>query len=118
MGCAGESAGRGRRSPLSWSLTSRSTLSIPVATHIPTTVVAAILLGTLLFFRNDFYAVGDRRTRWLALWVFLGLAVADIVIGLGYLSANTLAGSYSLVTRVGRCPVRDRGGIRSHRVRF
>ncbi len=70
------------------------------APHIPTTVVAAILLGTLLFFRNDFYAVGDRRTRWLALWVFLGLVVADIVIGLGYLSASTLAGSYSFSARL------------------
>jgi lysyl-tRNA synthetase, class II len=68
--------------------------------HIPTTVVAAVLLGTLLFFRNDFYAVGDRRTRWLALWVFLGLAVTDIAIGLGYLSVNALAGSYSVATRI------------------
>jgi len=73
----------------------------PHATHIPTTAVAAILLGTLLFFRNDFYAVGDRRTRWLALWVFLGLAVTDVVIGLGYLSVNALNGTESLVTRVG-----------------
>ena len=55
---------------------------------------------TLLFFRNDFYAVGDRRTRWLALWVFLGLAVTDIAIGLGYLSVNALAGSYSMTTRM------------------
>ena len=55
----------------------------PRAPHVPTMVVAAILLGLLLFFRNDFYAVGDRRTRWLALWVFLGLVVADIAIGLG-----------------------------------
>ncbi len=73
----------------------------PRATHIPTTAVAAILLGTLLFFRNDFYAVGDRRTRWLALWVFLGLALTDVVIGLGYLSVNALNGTYSMVTRVG-----------------
>ena len=70
------------------------------ATHVPTTVVAAILLGTLLFFRNDFYAIGDRRTRWRALWVFLGLVVADIAIGLGYLSVNALDGSYSLATRL------------------
>ena len=33
------------------------------AMHIPTTVVAVILLGTLLAFHRDFYAVGDRRTR-------------------------------------------------------
>ncbi len=68
--------------------------------HIPTTVVAAILLGTLLFFRNDFYAVGDRRTRWLALWVFFGLAVADIAIGLGYLSVNALDDNFPMPTRI------------------
>jgi lysyl-tRNA synthetase class 2 len=68
--------------------------------HIPTTAVAVILLGTLLFFRRDFYAVGDRRTRWLAFWVFLGLAVADIAIGLGYLSVSRLASSYSFPTRL------------------
>src|SRR6202042_2733748 len=58
--------------------------------HIPTTVVAVVLLGTLLYARRDFYAVGDRRTRWLALWVFFGLAVADLLIGLGYLSVSGL----------------------------
>ena len=68
--------------------------------HIPTTAVAVILLGTLLYFRRDFYAVGDRRTRWLAFWVFLGLAVADIAIGLGYLSVSALASSYSFPTRL------------------
>jgi lysyl-tRNA synthetase class 2 len=68
--------------------------------RLPTTVVAVILLGTLLAFHRDFYAVGDRRTRWLAFWVFLGLAVADLVIGLGYLSVSRLASSYSLPTRL------------------
>src|ERR1700761_5748207 len=68
--------------------------------HLPTTVVAAILLGTLLYFHRDFYAVGDWRTRWLALWAFLGLAVADMLIGLTYLSVSPLAGSYSVPTRL------------------
>jgi lysyl-tRNA synthetase, class II len=68
--------------------------------HIPTMVIGAILLGTLLFFRNDFYAVGDRRTRWLAVWVFLGLAVADIAIGLGYLSVNALDDNFPMPTRI------------------
>ena len=68
--------------------------------HIPTTVVAAILLGTLVYFRRDFYAVGDWRTRWLAFWVFIGLGLADLAIGLGYLSVSALANSYSLPTRL------------------
>jgi len=71
-----------------------------LSAHLPTTLVAVILLGTLLYFRKDFYAVGDWRTRWLALWVFVGLAVADIVISLGYLSANALNGSYSFPVRL------------------
>jgi lysyl-tRNA synthetase, class II len=70
------------------------------AVHLPTVVVAAVLFVSLLAFHRDFYAVGDRRTRWLAAWVFLGLAVADIAIGLGYLSVSRLASSYSLPTRL------------------
>ncbi len=70
------------------------------AAHVPTGVVAAGLLVTLLYFRDEFYAVGDTRTRWRALWVFLGLAVADVAIGLGYLAAGRLNGSYSLLDRV------------------
>src|ERR1700759_2423078 len=68
--------------------------------HIPTTVVAVILLGTLLYFRRDFYAVGDWRTRWLAFWGFLGLAVAGIALGLGYLPVSGLASSSSSPTRL------------------
>jgi lysyl-tRNA synthetase, class II len=70
------------------------------AAHLPTTVVAAVLFVSLLAFHRDFYAVGDRRTRWLAAWVFLGLAVADIAISLGYLSVSRLASSYSFPTRL------------------
>jgi lysyl-tRNA synthetase, class II len=72
----------------------------PHTPRIPSTFVACVLLATLLYFRDDFYAVGDRRTRWLALWVFAGLAAADLAIGLGYLSASALNGSYSLAARV------------------
>jgi lysyl-tRNA synthetase, class II len=70
------------------------------APHPPTTIVAGVLLVMLVYFRDDFYAVGDRRNRWLALWVFAGLVVADIAIGLGYISAARLNGAYSLGTRV------------------
>src|ERR1035438_5847188 len=47
--------------------------------HFPrmiTAVVAASVLVALLYFRDEFYAVGDPRTRWRALVVFAGLVVA------------------------------------------
>jgi len=64
-------------------------------------VVAIVLLAVLLFFHEDFYALGDPRTRgWNALQVFGILAVADLAIGLGYLAMGPLDGSYSLPERV------------------
>jgi lysyl-tRNA synthetase, class II len=68
--------------------------------RVPTTIVAGVLLVMLLVFRDQFYAIGDRRTRWLALWVFAGLVVADLAIGIGYISASRLNGTYPLSTRV------------------
>jgi lysyl-tRNA synthetase, class II len=64
-------------------------------------VVAAIVLAALLWFRNEFYAVGDPRRRWSALVVFAGLVVADVAIGLTYiLLARGLARDYSLTQRI------------------
>jgi lysyl-tRNA synthetase, class II len=64
-------------------------------------VVAIVLLAVLLFFHEDFYALGDPRTRgWNALSVFGVLAAADLAIGLGYLAMGPLAGSYSPYERV------------------
>ncbi|HWG01633.1 MAG TPA: phosphatidylglycerol lysyltransferase domain-containing protein [Trebonia sp.] len=63
-------------------------------------IVAVVLLGVLLYFHEDFYAVGDPRTRWNALGVFLGLVVADLAIGLGYLATGGLAGGYPVPERV------------------
>ena len=64
-------------------------------------VVAIVLLGVLLFFHEDFYALGDPRTRgWNALRVFGILAVADLAIGLGYLAVGPLDGTYSFTERV------------------
>ena len=69
--------------------------------RIITAVVSALLVGALLYFRREFYAVGDPRTRWRAVWVFLGLVVADVAIGLTYiLLARGLAQDYSLWQRV------------------
>jgi lysyl-tRNA synthetase, class II len=71
-------------------------------THrIPTTIVAGILLIALVYFRNQFYAEGDPRTRWRALWAFGALIVADVVIGCSYiLLARHLVTNYSLSQRV------------------
>ena len=69
--------------------------------RIVTALVSALLVAALLYFRAEFYAVGDPRTRWRALWVFLGLVVADVAIGLTYiLLARGLAHDYSLWQRV------------------
>ena len=69
--------------------------------RIVTAIVSALLVAALLYFRAEFYAVGDPRTRWRALWVFLGLVLADVAIGLTYiLLARGLAQDYSLWQRV------------------
>ena len=82
-------------------------LAFDIAIHFATThrittaVVALVLLIALLYFRDEFYAEGDPRRRWRALWVFAGLIVADVVIGLTYiLLAKGLATNYSLGQRV------------------
>ena len=68
--------------------------------RIVTSVVSLLLLGALLHYRDEFYAVGDPRTRWRALWVFCALVVADVAIGLTYiLLARGLAQDYSLWQR-------------------
>jgi lysyl-tRNA synthetase, class II len=64
-------------------------------------IAAAVVLAILLYFRDEFYAVGDPRTRWRAGWVFVVLLTADIAIGLTYiLLARHLARDYSLSERV------------------
>src|SRR6516225_10672570 len=61
---------------------------------------AAAVLVVLLYFRGEFYAVGDPRTRWRAAGVFVGLVIADVAIGLTYmLLARHLAEDYSLWQR-------------------
>src|SRR5215467_9116848 len=61
---------------------------------------AVAVLAVLLFFRSEFYAVGDPRTRWRAAGVFVGLVIADVAIGLTYmLLARHLGEDYSLWQR-------------------
>jgi lysyl-tRNA synthetase class 2 len=82
-------------------------LAFDIAIHflhsmrIPTAVVSLVLLIALLYFRDEFYAEGDPRTRWRALWVAAALVVADVAIGLTYiLLARGLEADYSLGQRV------------------
>ncbi|HZC41790.1 MAG TPA: phosphatidylglycerol lysyltransferase domain-containing protein [Streptosporangiaceae bacterium] len=71
--------------------------------HVPRLVpgvASALVLGGLLYYREEFQAVGDPRTRWRAAGVFAGLVAADIAIGLTYmLLAKGLAQDYSLWQR-------------------
>ena len=82
-------------------------LAFDIAIHfihtqrIVTAVISLVLLIALLYFRDEFYAEGDPRTRWRAIWVFVGLIVADVAIGLTYiLLARGLAEDYSFGQRV------------------
>ena len=68
--------------------------------RVATGVVSVIMLAVLLYYRAEFYAVGDPRTRWRAVAVFAGLVVADVAIGLTYmLLSRSLARDYSLWQR-------------------
>jgi lysyl-tRNA synthetase, class II len=66
----------------------------------PSGVVGIVLLAVLLYRHDDFYAVGDQRTRRTAAGVFIGLVAMDFAIGLGYLAVGPLAGNYSITQRV------------------
>jgi lysyl-tRNA synthetase, class II len=71
------------------------------APYLAPGVVSAILLAGLLFYRDEFYAVGDPRNRWLAVRVFLCLLIADVTIGLTYmLMVHNLAHNYSVWQRI------------------
>jgi lysyl-tRNA synthetase, class II len=65
-------------------------------------IVTAVVLVAFIWFRREFYAVGDRGSRWRALWVLGYLVAADILIGLAYLalSRNGLAGNYGTWDRI------------------
>jgi lysyl-tRNA synthetase, class II len=68
--------------------------------RVPASVVSALLIVALLWFRREFYAVGDRRSRLRAFWVLCYLVVADLLIGLAYLGVSKgLYGSYNLWQR-------------------
>src|SRR5580692_7741651 len=71
------------------------------APYLAPGVISAILLGGLLFYRDEFYAVGDALTRWRAARVFVCLLIADLAIGLTYmLLVHGLAQDYSVWQRI------------------
>src|SRR5216683_2748228 len=55
------------------------------APYIVPGVMCALVLAVLLFFRDEFYAVGDAGTRWRAARVLARLLAADVAIGLTYM---------------------------------
>jgi len=59
-----------------------------VATRPGTAIVSLLLIAAFIWVRREFYAVGDGRTKWRALWVLCYLVVADVLIGLTYLSLS------------------------------
>jgi lysyl-tRNA synthetase class 2 len=59
---------------------------------------ALIVLG--FYYRREFYALGDPRTRWRALWVLVWIFAADIAIGLFYISLRGLTRPYTFPERV------------------
>ena len=69
--------------------------------HIITLAITVAVIVVLWLFRKEFYAIGDPRTRWRAVWALGGLAVADVVIGLCYIEVTRgLATRYSLGQRL------------------
>ena len=59
--------------------------------------VAVLLLALLVYYRSDFYAIGDPRTRWSAVSAFLGLFVINTFVGwlLVVTHQHGLVGSHS-----------------------
>src|SRR5216684_1796091 len=64
-------------------------------------VLLVLLIAAGAYFRSEFYAVGDPRTRWRALTALIWLLAADLLIGLGYLAAPAdVPGGYSFAARL------------------
>lgn len=64
-------------------------------------VLPALMLGALVHYRDEFYAIGDSRTRWRAMYVGLGLVAGSVLIGMLFMSLNArlLVGDNSYAER-------------------
>jgi lysyl-tRNA synthetase, class II len=60
----------------------------------------AALVGLGFYYRREFYALGDPRTRWRALGVFVWILCADLAIGLSYIALRGLTRPYTFPERV------------------
>jgi lysyl-tRNA synthetase, class II len=65
----------------------RPQVPLPQMHPVPAAFSAALLVA-LFCYRRQFYAVGDRRSRWRALWALCGLLVADVIIGLTFITVQ------------------------------
>jgi len=65
-------------------------------------LVAVAMLVALVYYRAEFYAVGDPRTRWRALGAFCVLGVASVVVGLllVHFRAGPLVGAHPLAAEL------------------
>jgi lysyl-tRNA synthetase class 2 len=73
---------------------------LPQLHPLPAAFSAALLIA-LFCYRRQFYAVGDRRSRWRALWALCGLLVADVIIGLTFITVQGgLTAGYTMRDRV------------------
>ncbi len=62
--------------------------------------LTAALIGLGFYYRHEFYALGDPRTRWRALRVFVWILGADLAIGLSYIALRGLTRPYTFPERV------------------
>ncbi len=62
--------------------------------------ITAVLVGLGLYYRREFYALGDPRTRWRALGILIALIGADLAIGLLYIAMRGLTRPYTFPERV------------------
>jgi lysyl-tRNA synthetase class 2 len=51
-------------------------------------VISAVMLGAMIRYRGEFYALGDPRTRWRALYAGAVLTAASFVVGFLFLAFN------------------------------
>ena len=64
--------------------------------------VSATMLAVLVWYRGEFFAVGDPRTRWRALYAGVLLTIGGFAIGLLFLEVNSreLVGGHDLTSRI------------------